>query len=88
MSGRLILLDKKLGVRPVGVGETWCRLFSKCVIKATVPKATHTCKYDHTCAGLKAVIDGALNGIEYIWDAKSTKENWVLNLLMKRTPLM
>ena len=29
MSGRLIALDKQLGVRPVGVGETWRRLMAK-----------------------------------------------------------
>ena len=29
MSGRLIALDKQPDVRPVGVGETWRRLFAK-----------------------------------------------------------
>ena len=30
--GRLISLDKCLGVRPVRLGETWQRLLSKCVV--------------------------------------------------------
>ena len=35
MSGRLILLDKQPGVRPVGVGERWLHLFAKIMLKVT-----------------------------------------------------
>ena len=35
MSGRLIELENKTGVRPVGVSETWHRLISKCFLQVT-----------------------------------------------------
>ena len=57
ISVRLIALDKQLGVRLVGVGETWRWLFSKCVMKFTWPEATHACKDYQICAGLKVLID-------------------------------
>ena len=53
MSGHLIVLDKQPGVHPVDVGETWRQLFAKCVMKVTGTEATHACKYDNLCAGLK-----------------------------------
>ena len=76
MSGRLIALDKQPGVRPVGVGETWRRLFAKIVLKVTGPEATMTCQGDQLCAGLKAGIDGVIHGVQALWDENSTTENW------------
>ena len=78
MSGRLIALDKKPGVRPIGVGETWWRLFAKIVLKVIGPEATMSCQYDQMCAGLKAGIDGAVHGVQDIWDENSTTEYWGL----------
>ena len=54
MSGRLIALDKQPGVRLVGVGETWRRLFANIVIKVTGPESTMARQDDQLCAGLKA----------------------------------
>ena len=72
MSFHLIVIDKKPSVRLVDVGETWQHLFSKTVLKVTVPEATITCQDKHLCAGLKAVIDGAVHGVQYIWDKNLT----------------
>ena len=69
MSGRLIELDKQPGVHMVGVGETWRCLFAKCVLKVVGPEATNACQYDQLCAGLKAVIDGVIHNVQYIWGA-------------------
>ena len=52
------MLDKQPDVRPVGVGETWWRLFSKIVLKVTGPETTIAFQL---CAGLKAGIDGAVH---------------------------
>ena len=35
MHGCLIAWDKIPGVCPVGIRETWCRIFSKCILKVT-----------------------------------------------------
>ena len=36
MSGLLIELDKQPGLRPVGIGESWQRIFSEIMLKVTV----------------------------------------------------
>ena len=68
MSGRLIALEKQPGVHPVGVEETWRRLFDKIVLKVTGPEDTMVFKDYQLCAGLKAGIDGGVHEIQAIWD--------------------
>ena len=68
MSGRLIALDKKPGVRPVGVGETWRRLIEKIVLTVTGPEATMAFQDDQICDGTKAGIDGAIHRVIALWD--------------------
>ena len=46
MSSRLIVLNKLLRVRLLGVGEMWCCLFAKCVLKVTEYDSTHACRDD------------------------------------------
>ena len=75
MSGRLIALDKQPGVHPVGIGETWRRLFANIVLTVTGPEATIACQDDQLCAGLKARIDGAVQGVQAIQDKKLTTED-------------
>ena len=45
-------------------------------MRVMVPKATKTCHDDHIFAGLRAVINGSMHGVQYIWDAKLSTENW------------
>ena len=63
MSGLPIALDELPVVRPVGIGETWRRLFDKCMLKVMGPDATHACNDDQLCVGLKSLIDGELYGV-------------------------
>ena len=79
MSVRMIVLEKQPGVRPLGVGETWRRIFSKIVLNITVPEATMTCQDDQLCAGLKARIDGAIHGVQSLRDEKYIRRNGVFN---------
>ena len=62
----------------VDVGETWRCLFTKCVLRVTGPKDTNGCQDDQLCVGLKAGIDGVVYGVQYIWGANSSIEDWVL----------
>ena len=68
MYSRMTALDKQPSVRPVGVRETWTRLFDKIVLNVTGPEATMACQYDHLCGIPKAVIDGTVHGVQAIWD--------------------
>ena len=71
----------------MGVGEKWYRLFAKCVLKVTGSNATHTCRDDQLCAIFKEEIDGAVNGVQSIWEDNLTEENWFFYLLMQITRL-
>ena len=44
-------LDKQPSVRPIGVRETWMRLFDKIVLKFTGPEATTECQNEQLCTG-------------------------------------
>ena len=68
MSSRLIAIDKQPGVRPVGVGETWHHIFSNIVLKVTVTEENMAFHDDQMCAGLKAIIDGKIHGVQSLWD--------------------
>ena len=63
MSGRLIALDKQPGVRPLGAGETWRRIFAKIVLNVTGPETAMVCQDDQINARLKAGIYGATHGV-------------------------
>ena len=58
MYEKIIELDKLPGVHTVGVGEMWRLIFAN--------EATHACKDDQLCAGLKSEIDGTVHGVQYI----------------------
>ena len=53
MSLCLIVIEKQPDMRPVGVGETWKRIFYNIVLKFIGPEATIACLYEQICAGLK-----------------------------------
>ena len=55
--------------------------FLKYALKFTGYEATHVCKDDQLFAVWKAGIDGMVNGVQYIWEANRTKENWGLLLV-------
>ena len=76
MSGCLIAIDKQPGVRLFGVGETSRNFFAKIILNVKIPEATMVCQDNQLCTGLKAGIDGAVNGVQAIWDENSTTEDW------------
>ena len=76
MSNRLIALDKCHGVRPVGVGEVWRRLFAKCIIKVAGGQAKDACGTSQLCAGLEAGIEGAVHAVNALWDVHQHDDDW------------
>ena len=51
-------------------------LLEKCVLKVRGTKATDACQDDQIHAALKAVIDGTVHGVQDIWYANLSSENW------------
>ena len=63
MACRLVALDKRPGVRPVGIGGTLFRALSKLVMKAAGDQEKTACGNLQICAGLKAGILGATHDV-------------------------
>ena len=74
MANRLIALDKCPGVRPVGVGEIWRRLFAKTVLILAVGEAKETCGADQLCAGLEAGIEEGIHAAREAWKENEDDE--------------
>ena len=56
MECRLVALDKRHGVRTLGIGETLCRALAKLVMRAAGNQAKTACGDIQMCAGLEAGI--------------------------------
>ena len=58
MACRLVALDKRPGVRPVGIGETLRRALAKLVMREAWDQAKTACGNLQLSAGLEAGIEG------------------------------
>lgn len=76
LSNRLIALDKNPGVRPIGIGQIWRRLFAKCVLLVTMPAATLAANNDQLCVGLKAGCEGAIHAAHGAWEKHANEPDW------------
>ena len=63
MACRLVALDKRPGVRPMGIGETLCRSLAKLVMRAVGYQAKTACGNLQLCAGLEASIEGDTHAV-------------------------
>ena len=84
MSGRLIALDKQPGIRPVGVGETWRRMMTKCLLKVAGPEAKDVCGTTQLAGGLEAGIEGAIHAMHVLWEEHKKEEDWGFLLIDAR----
>lgn len=76
MANRLMTLNKCPGVRPVGIGEFWRRLFAKCVLKVVGTEAKEACGSAQLCTYLKADIKGAVHAVRAMWNRSADNEEW------------
>ena len=76
MANRLIALDKCPGVRPVGIGEIWRRIFAKCVIVFAGGEAKEECGDEQLCAGLEAGIEGGIHAARQAWLNAEDDDEW------------
>ena len=63
MAFRLVALDKRPGVRPMGIGETLHRTFAKLVMRVVGEQAKTVCGNLQMCAGLESGIEGATHAV-------------------------
>ena len=63
MDCHLVVLDKRPGVRPVGIGETLRRALAKLVMRAAGGQAKTECVNLQLCAGLEAGIEGETHAV-------------------------
>ena len=61
LANRLIALDKRPGIRPIGIGETLRRILSKVVCLITRTDAEEVCGSSQLCAGVPCSIEGAIH---------------------------
>ncbi len=66
-TGRTGALDKTPGVRPLGIGEVWMRLWSDCSHTKSKVEATNVCGNTQLCAGLRSGIEANLHAVRAIW---------------------
>ena len=62
-----VALDKTPGVRPIGVGESWMRLWYDCSHTKMKVAATNACGNTQLCAGLWFGIEANLHAVQAIW---------------------
>ena len=63
MAFSLVALDKRPGVRPVGIGETLLRALAKLVMRSAGDQAKAACGNLQLCAGLEVGIEGATHDV-------------------------
>ena len=59
----LISLYKRLGVSPVGIGETFRRAIAKLIMRAVGDQAKIACGSIQLCTGLESDIEGATDAV-------------------------
>ena len=71
-------LDKRPGVRPVGIGETLRRALAKLVMRAVGEQAKTACGILQLCAGLEAGIEGDTHAVgqRRIERVRARKKRW------------
>ena len=72
LAGRLIALDKKPGVRPIGVGEVLRRIVAKAVLRVAAPDIEKACGFIQKSAGQPAGIEAAVHAVQQIYNDEET----------------
>ena len=73
VAGRLIPLDKKPGVRPIGIGEVVRRIIARATTTVLKPELVDSTAPLQTCAGLKGGIEASIHAMRRIFDEPETE---------------
>ena len=67
IAGRLLAADKMPGIRPLGCGEIWRRLFAKVLLMVAMLEAEIECGTDQLCGGLRVGIEDGVHAMRTMW---------------------
>ena len=70
---RLIALNKRPGVRPIGVGEVLRRVVAKSILRVVAGEVEDACGPLQKCSGLPAGIEAAVHAMQNIYSRESTE---------------
>ena len=73
VAGRLIPLDKKPGVRPIGIGEVARRIIAKATITVLKPDLIEATAPLQSCAGLKGGIEASIHAMRKTFEDGETE---------------
>ena len=68
-AGRLIPLDKKPGVRPIGIGEVLRRIVGKAITSVLKPDIVESTAPIQVCAGLPGGVEAAIHAMRRMYNA-------------------
>ena len=72
ISRRLIAIDKKLEIRPIGIGETLRRLLGKAVANLTGDDLAYAFVSEQLAGGVSCGIEGSIHGLRELFEKKSS----------------
>ena len=61
------------GVRPIGIGETFCRIFGKSVMTVFKSDIQPAGVYLQTCTGIRSGIEPSIHAATDAWQMSSTE---------------
>lgn len=73
IAGRLIPLDKKPGVRPIGIGETVRRIICKAILFVLKPIIGATVGVTQLCAGMESGCEAAVKAMRTSFESEDTE---------------
>ena len=73
VASRLLPLDKKPGVRPIGIGEVLRRIVGKATTTVLKPELVNATAPLQTCAGLPGGIEASIHAVRKIYEDPSTE---------------
>ena len=85
VAGRLIPLDKKPGVRPIGIGDVVRRIISRATTMVLKPELVESTAPLQTCAGLKGGIEASIHAIRRKYEDEETEGTFWLTQVMHST---
>ena len=72
-AGRLIPLDKKPGIRPIGIGEILRRIIGRAVTTLLKPELVNNTAPLQTCAGLEGGVEASIHALRRMYNDDNTE---------------